>query len=256
MSGYQSGPNWGSSRNSYQYDVANWGYIILYLVVILFSLFGNALFLFTIKKNPQLRKTQHFFLAALAVRDLIVTFLVIPFVIDSQAVNLMRWKAGKFGCKIFTFFNYATMSIHAFMLIFQLIFLYFWYRKQESYMTQEGTTVVRQTKMHKWAIPLAWVIGAGIAIPAGAMANEIYQQGGDNKLVCAVWNTDIPSHKNEYKVEVSTVFVSFFVPVIVMLFPFIALLMQVCGGRQPRYNYLVFSFSTLFDKHCTYYIIF
>ena len=77
-------------------------------------------------------------------------------------------------------------------------------------------------------------IGAGIAIPAGAMANEIYQQGGDNKLVCAVWNTDIPSHKNEYKVEVSTVFVSFFVPVIVMLFPFIALLMQVCGGRQPR----------------------
>ena len=26
-------------------------------------------------------------------------------------------------------------------------------------MTQEGTTVVRQTKMHKWAIPLAWVIG-------------------------------------------------------------------------------------------------
>ena len=84
MSGYQSGPNWGSSRNSYQYDVANWGYIILYLVVILFSLFGNALFLFTIKKNPQLRKTQHFFLAALAARDLIVTLLVIPFVIDSQ----------------------------------------------------------------------------------------------------------------------------------------------------------------------------
>ena len=79
---YQRG--WGSSRNINQYDVANWGYIILYLVVILFSLFGNALFLFTIKKNPQLRKTQHFFLAALAARDLIVTLLVIPFVIDSQ----------------------------------------------------------------------------------------------------------------------------------------------------------------------------
>ena len=89
MSGYQNpNSNWGSSRNAYQYDVANWGYIILYLVVILFSLFGNALFLFTIKKNPQLRKTQHFFLAASW--DLIVTFLVIPFVIDSQA--------GKFFC--------------------------------------------------------------------------------------------------------------------------------------------------------------
>ena len=82
------------------------------------------------------------------------------------------------------------------------------------------------------------------------MANEIYQQGGDNKLVCAVWNTDIPSHKNEYKVEVSTVFVSFFVPVIVMLFPFIALLMQVCGGRQPRYDYLVFYFTLLSIVNC------
>ena len=167
-----------------------------------------------------------------------------------QAVSLMRWNAGEIGCKIFSYFNYATMSIHAYMLIFQLVFLYFWYRKQESYMTQEGTTVIRQTKMHKWAIPLAWVIGAGIAIPAGAMANEIRQQGGDFKMICAVWDTEYSADRNEYKVEVSTVFVSFFVPVIVMLFPFIALLMQVCGGRQPRYDYLVFYFTLLSIVNC------
>ena len=45
---------------------------------------GNSLFLATIKKNLHLRRTHHFFLASLAVRDLLVTIVVIPFVIDSQ----------------------------------------------------------------------------------------------------------------------------------------------------------------------------
>ena len=70
--------------NVHKHDYANWGYIILYLVVILASFVGNSLFLMTIKKSPQLRRTHHFFLAFLSIRDLIVTFLVVPFVIDSQ----------------------------------------------------------------------------------------------------------------------------------------------------------------------------
>ena len=63
------------------------------------------------------------------------------------------------------------MSTHAYMLVLLLSFLYFWYRKQESYMTQDGQTVVRKNIMHKWAIPLAWVLGFGIAMPAAALAS-------------------------------------------------------------------------------------
>ena len=69
------------------HDIANWGYIILYLFVIVGSLIGNGLFLFTIKKNPNMRRSHHFLLSSLAIRDLIVTILVIPFAMDSQ-VNI------------------------------------------------------------------------------------------------------------------------------------------------------------------------
>ena len=62
-------------------DVATWGYIILYIVVMLSSLAGNSLFLLTIKRNLHLRRTHHFFLAAMSMRDLIVTIMVIPFAI-------------------------------------------------------------------------------------------------------------------------------------------------------------------------------
>ena len=52
---------------------------------------GNSFFLWTIKKNVNLRRTPHFMLAALAIRDLIVTVAVVPFIIDSQVGgNLIR----------------------------------------------------------------------------------------------------------------------------------------------------------------------
>ena len=73
-------------------DIANWGYIILYLFVIVGSLIGNGLFLFTIKKNPNMRRSHHFLLSSLAIRDLIVTILVIPFAMDSQVIIwLCNW---------------------------------------------------------------------------------------------------------------------------------------------------------------------
>ena len=124
------------------------------------------------------------------------------------------------------------MSTHAFMLVFLLLFLYFWYRKQEAYMNADGSTVVRQTRMHKWAIPLAWIIGFGLSAVAGALARVTMNQNTGIQS-CAVWDGR-GSGSSGYSVAVSNVFVSFIGPTLIILFPFIALLMQVCGGRQPK----------------------
>ena len=58
----------------------------MFQFVILGSVIGNGLFLWTIKKNAQLRRTPHFILTSLAIRDLIVTISVVPFIIDSQVL--------------------------------------------------------------------------------------------------------------------------------------------------------------------------
>ena len=169
-----NGQRFGGKQNQ---DVANWGFIILYLCVILGSLVGNGLFLFTIKKNQHLRRSHHFLLSSLAIRDLIVTILVIPFAMDSQvgyeteilwgsnlftfhiysfknstfqmnflqAVKLLEWTSGDVMCKFFTFMNQVTIAVHGFTLVFLLSFLYVWYRKQEGYMTEDGHTVIRKT---------------------------------------------------------------------------------------------------------------
>ena len=144
----------------------------------------------------------------------------------------MKWRSGEITCKLYIFLHFGTMSTHAFMLVFLLLFLYFWYRKQEAYMNADGSTVVRQTRMHKWAIPLAWIIGFGLAAVAGALARETHNQNTGIQT-CAVWDGR-GSGSGGYSMAVANVFVSFIGPTLIMAFPFIALLMQVCGGRQPK----------------------
>ena len=55
--GYDN-PSYYNPNTVHKYDYANWGYIILYLVVILGGVIGNGLFAFTIFKNEALRKSS------------------------------------------------------------------------------------------------------------------------------------------------------------------------------------------------------
>ena len=63
-----------------------------------------------------------------------------------QSVKLMEWRSGEALCKLFSFLDMSTMAVHSFLLVFLLLFLYFWYRKQEAYMTEDGQTVVRKNR--------------------------------------------------------------------------------------------------------------
>ena len=58
----------------------------------------------------------------------------------------MNWTSGDIMCKFFSFMNVTTLAAHSFALVLALLFLYYWYRKQEAYMTEDGQTVVRKNK--------------------------------------------------------------------------------------------------------------
>ena len=70
-----------------KHDYSRWGYIILYLVILLGGLLLNGIFVWTIKKNKPLHKTAHFLLACLACRDILVVVVVFgPCRSDKQCV--------------------------------------------------------------------------------------------------------------------------------------------------------------------------
>ena len=86
--------------------------------------------------------------------------------------------------------------------------------------------------MHKWSLPLVWVIPCGLATTAGAMAQISFNPATQANM-CLVWD-GMNSYSSGYKVSVSVFFVTFVVPILVLSFPVIALSMQVCGCREPR----------------------
>ena len=85
--------------------------------------------------------------------------------------------------------------------------------------------------MHKWAIPLAWVIGVGIAIAPGAMATMSCGQ-------CGVFHFGLGrtrSGSNEYYVNLSFYIIAFVLPWVVLMFPLLALVMQVKRDNQTLF---------------------
>jgi len=53
--------------------------------------------------------------------------------------------------------------------------------------------------MHKWAIPLAWVIGLGLAIPVGALA-KVSMNIYTGQKSCSVWDIRTGTDDTGYKV--------------------------------------------------------
>ena len=157
----------------------------------------------------------------------------------------IRWNLPEFLCKFYLFVDFAVKGIHAFLLIFGSLFLYFWYRKNESYASNTGEIHTRRTRMHKWAIPLAWVLGVGVAIAPGAMATMNCGQ-------CEVFHfrrhsqgpyqnqgpySRAQSNSTEYYVNLAYLIVTFILPWVVLMFPLLALVMQLCGARSPRLDF-------------------
>ena len=86
--------------------------------------------------------------------------------------------------------------------------------------------------MHKWAVPLIWVLALGLAIPAGALAYDATNIITGQRT-CTVWDGRGSSQTN-FWVQLALVFAGFFIPLILILFPSLALCMQSTGGREPR----------------------
>ena len=87
-------------------------------------------------------------------------------------------------------------------------------------------------RMHKWSIPLIWVLASGLAVAAGALA-DVYFDRSMHTQMCLVWD-GVNSYSTGYKIAVALFFVLFVLPILILCFPLVALSMQVCGCREPR----------------------
>lgn len=89
--------------------------IILYSVILVFSLVGNALIITIVRKREELRNTINYFIVNMAVSDFVYPLTVIPVQLTQLATSSCQWRiagtAGVVFCKLIKFLEDVSISV-------------------------------------------------------------------------------------------------------------------------------------------------
>ena len=88
--------------------------LVLYGILCIISVFGNFLVCYVILKNKRLHTATNFFIANLAVSDLLVTFINVPFNIARNMLE--EWPFGEIPCHIVNFSLVLTTYVSTYTL--------------------------------------------------------------------------------------------------------------------------------------------
>ena len=99
-------------------------FTVMYIITMLVSLVGNILLLYIVWKKPDVRSLTSFMFVNMAVADLLVTLVVIPYTISdfyTQGVWPMTGLIGKITCKTVLFIAFFTISASILCLTFMAV---------------------------------------------------------------------------------------------------------------------------------------
>lgn len=234
-------------------DENKWGWITLYVVTITIAVLGNLLFIVGSLCTSRSRNTGHYLLINLSVRDILLAGLCIPFTLDSEIIH-MTWNLGLEYCISFRYFYYCFLF---FLPLTALFLAYHLFVENAKWAQSED---VPRPWPHTIYIPLIWFFSAVFAIPTAfftelrPIADDPYkndagmfQSRGEGAVVCMHSGTDWGSTPSLYFFMASFV-LTFLLPVILLVIPWFALLIQAAGccTRRLRSSDFWLSLITLF----------
>ncbi|CAK1545856.1 unnamed protein product [Leptosia nina] len=88
----------------------------MYSVIFVIALFGNGLVCYVISNSPQMKTVTNFFIANLAIGDIMMTIFCVPFSFVSMLV-LRYWPFGGVMCKVVNFSQAVSVLVSAYTLL-------------------------------------------------------------------------------------------------------------------------------------------
>jgi len=232
-------------------DENQWGWITLYVVTITVAVLGNLLFIIGSLCTSRSRNTGHYLLMNLSVRDILLAGLCIPFTLDSEVIH-MTWNLGLEYCISFRYFYYCFL----FFLPLTAVFLAFHLFVENAKWAQSED--VPRPWPHTIYIPLIWFFSALFAVPTAFFSevndidmdpykNNVLWSRPENAKVCMHSLSEWGTTPSLYFFFASFV-LTFLLPVILLIIPWFALLIQAAGccTRRLRSSDFWLSLITLF----------
>ena len=129
---------------------------LAYCIIIILSLVGNSIVIFTVWRNSRMRSVTNLFIGNLAASDLLITFLAMPNMITQLFVG-PKWMFGSAICKIVVYFQSVSVASSVLTLL-TISFDRFWaivfpFKRSLTFCSA------------RFILGVTWVISLGIAAP-------------------------------------------------------------------------------------------
>jgi len=225
--------------SSYNIDDTNkWGWITLYVVTIVIAILGNLLFIVSCLCTKRTRTTGYYLLINLSIRDILVAALCVPFTLDTEIINL-TWYFGDIYCICYRYFYYCFLAFLPLTILF-LAWHLFVENCKWNFAGEEG--VVPRPWPHTIYIPLIWFFSAAFAVPTvfwskvRPLNDDFYRNedisGRPNDAMVCMHRGDEGAFKWSFGSDyfyIASTLVTFCLPVILLVIPWWALLVQICA---------------------------
>ncbi|GFN88450.1 lymnokinin receptor [Plakobranchus ocellatus] len=196
---------------------------ILYGSISLLAVFGNALVILVIVKNIRMHTVTNIFIANLAVADVTIGLLSIPF--QFQAALLQRWVLANFLCSICPFVQYVTVNVSVFTLSVIAIDRYI----AVLHPFKAGCS----KRLAAFIITVIWGVAIGYSIPVPMYYwVENMTDGTESKDQCLIHPPEGWPYFFVFY-NISLVSIQYIMPLLVITFCYCRIAWHIWGSRRP-----------------------
>ncbi|KAJ8937355.1 hypothetical protein NQ314_011900 [Rhamnusium bicolor] len=145
----------------------------MYAVIFIVALIGNGFVCYIVLSSPRMRTVTNYFIMNLAVGDMLITILCVPF--TSVALLKQYWPFGSFLCPVVNYSQALSVFVSAYTLVAISI---------DKYMVIMWPLKPRISKSFATSIiGLVWLIAGTTVLPTGTFA-KVYQPNGTQYEYC------------------------------------------------------------------------
>jgi neuropeptide Y receptor len=194
---------------------------VLYTLIIVLAVGGNGIVCYIITSSRHMRTITNFFLLNLAISDIIMAVLCIPFSFISNIV-LAHWPFGTAMCPIMTYAQTVSVFLSSLTLVaISLDRLIAVTRPLRQRMTMKQLVVT---------VILIWVVALGISLPVAIVSRlEPFEHDPSLYWCKEAW----PDEEQRLRYSIAILVLQYFLPLSVLIFTYTWIGIIVWGKRPP-----------------------
>ncbi|XP_013779266.1 RYamide receptor-like [Limulus polyphemus] len=193
---------------------------IMYAIISLAAIGGNGIICYIVLADQSMRTVTNYFIVNLAVGDLLMAVLCIPF---TFVVNLIlhRWPFGTALCKIVTYAQAVSVFVSAYTMIAISV---------DRYIAIIKPLRPRMTKFQaKLMIILVWLVALITPLPTVVVSSLVAARSSDSFHCTEVWNP--PEQRYYYGMALMTL--QYFLPLLVLIYTYARIAVVVWVKQTP-----------------------